>query len=240
MDNKKIIIMVNGKKRAGKDFFSDILCQRFDFTKVALARKLKDAACGIAEISFDEMEDLKNSGGSFVIPYSVFLCNIKEELWKSFNELHTGEVQEETYDKFRTMVSECDYDTIVHNINNENMCEFDARVFLQEMGMIWKTVFEDNQIWAKLCLAAVASTDKNVVISDFRYPYELDMVAEHYLNVTSVKVIGKNLYDSDQYDQHSSETALNDYKFQYHINNTFWHVPSLEEQVNGLMSEING
>lgn len=240
MDNKKKVIMVNGKKRAGKDYFSDVLCQRFDFTKVALAKKLKDAACGIAGISFEEMEDLKNNSGVFKITYHDYINNVKDQLWKSFNELYTGEVQEGIYDKFCTMIKECNYDIIVHSINKDNICTFDARIFLQEMGGIWKVVFSDDQIWAKLCLAAVAASDKNVIISDFRYPYELDMVAEHYSSVTSVKVIGKNMYDTDQYDQHSSETALNNYKFQYHINNTFWHTPSMDEQVIGLMREING
>lgn len=234
MDIRKKILMVNGKKRAGKDYISDIVCNNYSFTKVALARKLKDAACSIAGITFDEMENLKNNELTFKITKQQYLTGCRAELLQSFEDLgYPGQHME----FFEDAINAFDFNSLQFTQFGNDFV-FDARVFLQEMGGIWKVVFEDNQIWAKLSIAAIDAVDGDVIISDFRYPYEETLIAEHYKNVTTIKVLGKNLYETDGYDQHSSETALNDYHFDYHINNTIWDENSLIYQVDGLMKEL--
>ena len=119
------------------------------------------------------------------------------------------------------------------------MFVIDARVFLQYIGGIWKQVFYDG-IWADLCINAVKKEKGNVVISDFRYPSEYTSMDNKFDNITSIKVLGKNLYETDKYDNHSSETSLNDFKFDYHINNTIWSDASLTCQIKALLAEVQG
>ncbi len=229
------ILLVNGKKRAGKDFFSDLVCEK-DFEKVAFAKKLKDIACSIVNIDYDEMEDLKNDGKSFQIDAYNFEQNFRNalrEMYKELRVLNPG---------IKDIIEKFDPSALsIHAEDRDfDILTIDARLFLQHMN-VFKIIFNDDDIWANVAGNTIDGIDHNVIVSDFRFPNEATTIIEKFgkENVTTVKVIGKNLYDHDEYDNHSSERALDDFEFDYHINNTFWDEESLRSQVIGLLKEIN-
>lgn len=238
MNNKTVILMA-GKKRAGKDFASDILCNAHSFKKVAFARKIKEAACAISGLTYDELEYLKNEKKEFIVVIEDYYNRVKEQLWVSYNELYPNDGTSE-YENFKNNLALFDFDSLTHGtIAHKHSYIFDARIFLQEMGGMWKVIFNDEQIWAKLAIAEMLSIKEDIIISDFRYPQEFELVFKYFPNVSTVKLIGKNCYESDEYDKHSSETALNNYRFNYQLNNTIWQPEVLPGQISGLLKEIN-
>ena len=226
------ILLVNGKKRSGKDYFSDMLIKK-DFVKLSIAKNLKDIACRIAGINYDTMEELKNDGKSFMVTLEDFQNRFMNELrlmatfYDSSFQLST-KIDTFTVTDLKIFVHEQCY----------NPPEVDARKFLQNMN-VFKIIFNDDDIWINMTLRDIAKSNKDIVIADFRFPNEFHAVDKAFNNVKSIKVIGKNLYDKDEYDNHVSETSLNNWKFDFHINNTFWHIGSLFWQTTGLLQTLD-
>ncbi len=229
MKNKKII-MINGKKRAGKDFFADSIINK-NFTKIAVAFKLKEIAYEIAGKEYDVMEEYKNNNVPFEIDIEDFDIKFRKALIKHYR-----------YAKY-------DDNNIIEFIESFNVRSLpifvdgyekvDARLFLQHMN-IFKNIFFNDNIWIDYTVDLIKSTKGNIVISDFRFPYEYEALSDNFTKVITAKVIGKNYYDVDEYDNHSSETSLNDFEFDYHINNTIWNEELLELQASLLIQELKG
>ena len=238
----KAILLINGKKRSGKDYFSDILVEKDEYVKLAFAKTLKDAACSVAGINFDTMEDLKNNGGKFEIDKDIYFDNFKKALTQTLCDIHEDvPFEDNQLNYLSNLINACDYLLLNHELK-DNILTFDARIFLQEIGGTWKDIFSNVNIWTELLIKKINSIDsENIIISDYRYPYERDVIQEYFKDrvVKTVKVLGTNLYDTDKYDTHSSETALLDSKFDYHINNTFWDNASIYWQAIGLTKIIN-
>lgn len=222
--------MINGKKRAGKDFFADAIIDK-KFTKIAVAFKLKEIAYEIADKDYNVMEEYKNNNIPFEIDIDSFEIRFRKALIKHY------------------MYAKYDDNTIIEYIENFNVrslpifidgyTKVDARLFLQYMN-IFKKIFLNDNIWIDYTVELINQTKGNIVISDFRFPYEYDVLSENFTKVMTAKVIGKNYYDQDGYDNHSSETSLNSFEFDYHINNTIWDEQLLELQVSLLIKELKG
>ncbi len=236
----KVILLINGKKRCGKDYFSDILVNKGEYVKLAFATTLKEVACKVANIEFDVMEDLKNNGGKFEINKDDYIENIKNILHETLTQMSVDEKKEKY---FFNLINIENYMVIDHQFNEStNILTFDARIFLQQIGGMWKEIFSNINIWTELLIEKINKIDaKNIIIADYRYPYEARLIKEYFEDrvVKTVKVLGINLYEMDKYDSHSSETALNDAQFDYHINNTFWDDKSIYWQAKGLIGEID-
>ena len=229
--NNKTIILVNGKKRAGKDFFSDKVISQ-GFTKIAVAFKLKEFACEIANIEYAEMEDLKNEGLSFKVD-SDFNIAFKESLIAHYNYMK--------YDDATIMdnIEAFDVDRLPIWVGDaQKDAQVDARLFLQYMN-IFKEIFFEPDIWINYTVDKIKETPGNIIISDFRFPNEFSCIKDEFDNTYTVKVIGKNFYEHDEYDSHVSERSLDSFEFDYHINNTIWDEISLNAQLKGLLREIN-
>lgn len=242
---KQKIILVNGKKRSGKDFFSKIFENNFEFTQFSVARNLKQIASDIAEISIEDLDNLKNNKDFFLIEKDLFELNFKEQL-------------NSVYDKYYKQSNICKSKKVCiqQNINNFNLLychnmlmnneeidnsiiKVDARKFLQNIN-IFKTIFEDEDIWINMLLPELKN-QKNIIISDFRFSNEYTRIKNTFLTSTLItaKIIGKNYYDKDEYDNHISETSLNDWKFDYHLNNTIWQNSALYWQALALLQELD-
>ena len=230
------IIMTNGKKRAGKDYFADQLIKK-GFVKLSIAKGLKDLACKIAGIDYDTMEELKNEGKSFKVNLDDFQKNFQTEL-RAMLSFYNNDIDIfyiiNKVDEFRVWEV---VDVFIDNNEIENTW-VDARKFLQNMN-IFKIIFNDDDIWINMVIREMQKIDEDIVLADFRFPNEYAAVAKAFDGVVSVKVIGKNLYEKDEYDNHISETSLNDWEFDYHINNTFWHSGSMFWQVQGLLQTLD-
>ncbi|MFA7127590.1 MAG: hypothetical protein WC136_00300 [Sphaerochaeta sp.] len=223
-----MVFLINGKKRSGKDTISDIVVQ-YDptITKVAFAKLLKHSASIISGISVHELDNLKNDESSFTMNKSNFYKNFEQAIHEIKN------IYLLNFDNIT--LAEHDPLSFFEYLLNDNMLVIDARHFLQKVGEAFKIIFNDPYIWAKLCSAEL-DKNKDYIISDFRFPVEFEEISKNHKTCT-VKVLGKNMNDVDKYDTHSSETALNDFKFDYIINNTIWSSESLNAQITALLCE---
>lgn len=88
-----------------------------------------------------------------------------------------------------------------------------------------KPVFGNN-IWKRIVLEKIKETNAEyIIIPDFRFP------EEYIEDSLTVKVLG-----GDTNDTHISESALNDFKFDYIIDNT--NKEDLTYWINGLLELI--
>jgi len=223
----KKILLINGKKRAGKDFFADKIISK-KFTKIAVAFKLKEFACQIANIDYTTMEELKNTNHYFEVDYSEFEKNFRVALIEHYR------------------FAKYDDNSIIEKIEMFNVknlpiwiddSKVDARLFLQHMN-IFKEVFYNPDIWIDYTVDFIKKVKGNIVISDFRFPNEYLKIDQEFDNVITAKIIGKNYYNIDAYDNHVSETSLNSFEFDYHINNTIWNERLLELQADLIVDEF--
>lgn len=227
------ILLINGKKRSGKDFVSDSFVKK-GFVKLSIAKTLKELASDIGEISYDELEKLKNEKGSFTINREKFEENFNDMLLSFYKNLEAPD--EKVF--INITVFRIKDLPIYSKEEKDDMLTIDARLLLQHMN-IFKIIFNDDDIWVKETIKKIKKIQDNVIISDFRFPNEFISINKNFDNVYSVKIIGKNYYDKDEYDNHLSETSLDDWKFDYHLNNTIWIESSIFWQMISLLQEID-
>jgi hypothetical protein len=108
----------------------------------------------------------------------------------------------------------------------------DARWLLQRMGTeVGREMFGEN-FWVDQAMKKASKYDK-VVITDVRYPNELEAILRH--SGTAWRVIKD---DVGAVNRHASETALDHYQFEYIIFNNDTK-ESLYESVDSFMTDIN-
>jgi hypothetical protein len=231
---KKNILLINGKKRSGKDFISDLLIKECNFIKFSIASSLKKIACEIAGISYEEMEDLKNNNKSFKVNKNDFKQRFQDAIKHMKDYYNMDNIIIKRTEDF-------EISDLGSWLKIDDTLNVDARKFLQNMN-IFKFLFNDENIWINLLYTKILKLEDehNIIISDFRFPNEYTALEKlHDFKITAIKIIGKNLYDVDQYDTHKSETSLNDWEFNYHINNTIWDEESINSQLKGLIKELD-
>lgn len=237
------IIMVNGKKRSGKDIFSDVM-QRKSFIKYSIADSLKDIASSILEIDKKTLETLKNNADTLSINFDKFNTNFRKAIDKiklNYSELNYTELEElnlqiSNFDITKINIFENYVDS---DVDSDVDSIVDIRKFLQKLN-IFKIIFNDNNIWINILIKKLEKISDNIVISDLRFPNEAERIFDVFKKdiVKTVKIIGKNLYDFDEYDNHSSETSLNDWEFDYHVNNTIWDEILLDHQGQLIIQDM--
>jgi len=242
MKKQKQILLFAGKKRSGKDYLADMFIDRINasFVKVSFARKLKQVLSEITLLSVIEFDKVKNDDSTFVINKDTFVKN-----WK-LSVLKLSDTESALLNTNKQRVIEIAdglniFDTVKIISQNGNTVELNARNVIQNVGESFKTIFENRDIWAILLAKDLLKISKNFIISDFRYPEEynvLTMLLKSY-EVTTVKIIGKNFHNElSEEDFHISETALDNIKFNYYLNNTIHDWTSVYEQLNALNNEI--
>lgn len=216
----KNIILINGKKRSGKDTTADFFVKK-GYTKSAFGTKLKEFSAKILNISLDELEKYKNNEQKINIDFK----DLEERFFIELNKLQ----KEENYSIDRLN----NYDLKTAPFFYDNFTKIDVRAFLQNINIV-KFLFNDDNVWCK----KIDLSSDNIVISDLRFKHEFEYIKSLYHNITTIKVIGKNYYNNDKNSQHQSEIDLDDFEFDYHINNTIWQSGSLFWQAQGLLHEL--
>ena len=99
-----------------------------------------------------------------------------------------------------------------------NSSLIDFREILQRFGTeAMKPIFGDN-IWARLVVEEILKTNAEyIIISDFRFLIEYEEMKK-YFDVVTLHILDKN--NIDLKDKHSSENELNNFEFDYIIDNT--------------------
>lgn len=166
------IILINGKKRHGKDFIAAMLKDSIEELGssaeiMSFAEPMKNIISTIFGISLEDLDEYKNN------PNQVTL-----QLFDNYNEV---------------LVT-------------------DFRAILQKFGSeAMKPIFGEN-VWHDLLIKRADKSEADyILVPDFRFPVEdID-------EAIKVKVFNDDIKSDDT---HTSETSLDDFKFDYYINNT--------------------
>ena len=124
-------------------------------------------------------------------------------------------------DRFKVLVIDTDEDAI--------LAETNFREILQRFGTEGMKPYFGEDVWQKLLMQeAEKSNSDYVIIPDYRFPEETIQGA------MTVKVLA----DVCNEDMHSSERALDGFKFQKYIDNTVRKMDVLESQAKALAEDI--
>lgn len=256
----KNIVMLGGKRRSGKDFSGEMLVNLFGFNRVSFGEELKNHIYKLLGIDFTIGESMKNNDEIIKMSFTDFsnslndmikeMCvdqdvdySVVEELYEEYNKKMGNAVCADgfTLCLLKEMQVLSEFDVFEQDI----ILDISVRLALQWCASYMKKIF-GNDVWAKYGLIKVLNCETdNVVITDFRFPYEdfsgflgTHLVDER-LNIVTIEVLGKNRYQYDPLiDSHESETALKDYRFNYILNNTVHGDPSiLTVQLKAILNE---
>ena len=239
----KNVMLLGGKRRSGKDHSGAILINRFGFHRVSYGNALKTIIYSVLNISFDRGEQMKNDNHIAKVEYCYFnnlLMNAIYNMNDSDYVLEKKSIEnlkenlDDIIQKYVFMDGQAELINITQEIQKPGQTEpisigielhMNVRMALQHIASMFKEIF-DPEIWTRICLHQILNCEfDNVVATDFRFPYEdfRHMLESKDLNIITVGVIGKNRYDYDPVlDSHESETALNNYHFDYALNNTVY------------------
>ena len=160
-------ILINGKKRAGKDFFASLLYAelvRAGYTVAVLsfADPIKDIMSVALNCTHDELNEFKNNKAPIYI---------------------------------------------------QNKHVSDARQVLQNFGTEAMKKYFGEDVWVNLLRSRAEKTNADIIIvPDFRF------FSEHLPGSTTVRVLNRDI--SGTSDAHRSENELNEFKFDYELDNT--------------------
>lgn len=181
------IILVNGKKRSGKDYFAYHLRKYLESHDkkaciMSFANPLKEIVADTFDITFNELDTYKNNTSRYVI------------------DIRDGD----------KIIKQTDFRKILQYCGNEGLkSQFGSNV--------WVNLFNDHVKQVK--------TDF-VIVPDFRFLIE-DM-GDYTIHIFDD--------DNEIKDTHISENELNDFKFDYYVDNTGHQ--DLSKEVQRIASDI--
>lgn len=111
-----------------------------------------------------------------------------------------------------------------------------GRRFLQNLGNIAREY--NKNVWADLVVNDIEIWSNDIslaVITDFRFPNEVNVLKKRFSKVYTIRILGK-AYDLGKNSRDISEHSLDNYKFDYYIDNS----GTLDEFKNNLISIITG
>jgi hypothetical protein len=124
------------------------------------------------------------------------------------------------FDNFKNNYYDINYDGI----------SLSFRELIQNFGESVKNEF-GNDIWAKTTKDKILKSKKDyVIISDFRFLVEYESLKD--LDIVTLKINDNNLQNDDT---HISENELNDFKFDYQIDNTKKDPKILEDYLDSFI-----
>lgn len=111
----------------------------------------------------------------------------------------------------------------------------DFRTILQRFGTEGMKPRFGEAVWANVAISRISDTQTDfVLIPDFRFNIEFDVINSVGYRVITLKIDNK---DIDTSDSHASERELDEFKFDYVIDNTGYS-PRLEQRVDEFIREF--
>lgn len=166
------LILINGKKRSGKDYFAELLAEElnnegYSAEILSFADPIKDIIAQTFDISSEELDQFKNDAESI----------------------------------------------IVRNGGNQKIIS-NFRLILQRFGTEAMKEYFGEDVWVQLLLQRANEADVDfVLVPDFRF--EIEAIDDGITVKIRNDEIEKNCTDN-----HRSENELNDFIFDYTIDNT--------------------
>lgn len=94
-----------------------------------------------------------------------------------------------------------------------------ARKMMQMLGTEWRIALGEPELWGKLMAEVIKASD-DVIIDDFRFPLELEVLKRELPDVRFVTILVRNGAAEEAYrGTHSSEGGLVDFPFDFTVIN---------------------
>lgn len=231
-----IVVALTGKKGSGKSTMARYLVEKYNFTRIPLAKKLK-------EIVRDE----------FGIIHSKDYDDYYIETMPKPEYLHSHEIMERLlkYVSDDVNINEFYYELkkaaiylsnhiamFINNIDNVEVRDKHARRIYQLIGTEFFRSIDDN-FWINEVIKFIDSTNyERYIIDDLRFPNEYESLKKHYGNFTLISI--ESIDTIDQIDDHLSEQYfdtlkdLADIEIMNYKNETFYS--DIDSIVNTLVS----
>lgn len=169
-------ILINGKKRSGKDYFAaelqnELLKHNFSSIILSFADPIKDIISRTLEISRQDLDRYKNDIDCYGLAIQSY---------------EGGDIDDIQYIDFRTLLQNFGTEAMKYHFGDD----------------VWVTLLQNK---------AKKQNVDYIIIPDFRF------LCEEIDNSITVKIINNDIKHTDQ---HKSENELNDFKFNYIIDNT--------------------
>jgi hypothetical protein len=198
-----MIIAFSGRMKSGKDTAADFLVELRGFHRMAFADNLKKMCMHVFGLTEYQCYTQKGKERKLVAPikattnsvHEVAVWCIQENFWK---------VTDEHYKKMTNALVDRKFTT--------------PREILQYMGTeVLRQCIDDDYHSKVLNNMMQAKGYENVVISDCRFPNEVDAVNKW--DGKCINIERPLLEETTGIEGHASENALNDYTFDHVINN---------------------
>lgn len=205
------IIALSGYARAGKDVAASVLVERFGFKQVAFADKLREVLYALNPI-------VSFSGWS-----------IKDHDTGLWHRVDSGP---ETYVTVQNVIDNYGWD-------NYKGTEYgpEIRRLLQRLGTEAGRQTMWDSIWVDAALTGVSVHDR-VVVTDVRFPNEAHEIRKRGGIMVRVNREGNGPAVDSEGHVHKSETALDNYKFDYVLNNNFKTVEEYHDWVRAFYDQV--
>lgn len=221
---KKLVILLSGKIKSGKNEAAKILQKYFeekglkvsqDYFAKALKEYCRDDFQIFAKVMDDYVEDLKKIIGDLT-KSSEYLNDHSELFVPIFEKINELKIKEENWFENKTFIT---------------------RVILQIVGTEIFKNHVDKNYWVNLMKDKCEKSESQIIlISDQRFPEECyDLTSSEY-DIITIRLMrdpnkGKSI--------HESETALDDFEcFNYKIDNRKNSLKSFEKQIKIVANDI--
>lgn len=177
-----------------------------DWNATKLKEKLEDSGYSVLVVSF--AHPIKD-----IIAKSLGISIESVELYKNETEDYGLEIK-----------------AYPNNQRSVTIEYLNMREILQRFGTEAMKPYFGNDVWARLTYDKIDSSGCDfAIIPDFRFP------EEHRDGTITIKVVN-DVIDNSANDSHSSENSLDDFKFDYIIDNTDYC--DTTDQLNNILQKI--
>lgn len=192
-----MILGLSGYARAGKDTAADILVSNHGYRRIGFADPVREMLSKLDPI-------VGNTGSEILIPNQAEYeraTPLNTKMWLDFPALNCNI-------RLSDVIRRVGWDNY-----KDTQYGFEIREQLQRLGTDAGRNLLGENIWVHAALSDVDYND-NIVITDCRFPNEAQAIKDAYGTMWRVERPGIRPVNS-----HASETALDDWHFDYVLNN---------------------
>jgi hypothetical protein len=244
LPEKQLIIAISGKKQAGKstlcdyiskiylDYFIDEVVSVFNFAD-PLKEKICIGVLGLTHAQVHGSEEEKNSLTPYI--WDKMPIDIRKNYSKEVKNIPVG--TQSSYDSFEDKYDDDYYQALYEEHIIPRTGPMTAREIMQIVGTdIFREMFDDN-VWVNAALRSIKESKVPIaLVADCRFPSEVNAVLKEG------GIVIRLTRELESQDNHSSETALDDYPFDttdgcFIIDNHDKSIEWKNEHVKSLLSE---
>lgn len=193
-----------------------------DFEYKLFAEKLKQITCLLIGCSMDDLENTEFKE-----------TELGEKWWKyEVSRYYLGKKIIVTYHDFAYIQSNPNTKEIIELQGNYlKLIKLTPRLLMQLLGTDFGRNMVHPNLWVNSLMSDYACCDKNWLVSDVRFPNEIEAIKERGGKIIKIERFSPN----DKKELHESETALNNYNDWDYVVKNFGTIDDLIVRIKEIM-----